>query len=140
LNSTVRRDLLREHDALVQSWEDHRLPSPFAGWFPTDPASGESPPGWKQSMLVVLVLFPIVVLEMHFLSPLLSGLTPSAATFVSNVISVLLLAWPFMPMTIAVMSWWLLARRDGAKWINPAGVALLIALYAVEISLLSRLL
>jgi len=38
LNSTARRDLLQEHDSLVQSWEHHRLPNSFAGWFPTDPA------------------------------------------------------------------------------------------------------
>jgi antibiotic biosynthesis monooxygenase (ABM) superfamily enzyme len=140
LNSTVRRDLLREHHALVQSWQHHRLPNAFAGWFPADPASGESPARWKQSMLVLLMLFPIVVLEQRFLSPSLEGLNPAAATFLGNVISVFLLAWPFMPMTIALMSWWLLPRKDAARLTNPAGIVLLIALYAVEIMVLSRVL
>jgi hypothetical protein len=140
LNSDMRRELLREHDRLVQAWEHHRLPSSFAGWFPNDPATGESPPSWKQSMLVVLLLFPIVVFELRFLSPLLQGLNSAAATFIGNVISVFLLAWPFMPMIIAVMSWWLLPRKDGPKWINPAGIVLLISLYALEIAALSRLL
>ena len=140
LNSTARRDLLQEHNALVQSWEHHRLPNSFAGWFPTDSASGASPPAWKQSMLVLLMLFPIIMFELRFLSPLLSGLNPSPATFIGNLLSVVLLGWPFMPIIIPVMSWWLLPRKDGAKWINPAGFALLIALYAVEIVVLSHLL
>jgi antibiotic biosynthesis monooxygenase (ABM) superfamily enzyme len=140
LNSTVRQDLLREHDALVQSWEHHRLPNSFAGWFPTDAGSGESPPTWKQSMLVLMMLFPIIMFELRFLSPLLNGLNPSPATFIGNLLSVVLLGWPFMPIIIPVMSWWLLPRKDGAKWINPAGIALLIALYAVEIVVLSHLL
>ena len=140
LDSGVRRELLREHELLAQSWEHHRLPSSFAGWFHPDVASGESPKSWKQSMLVVLMLFPIVMLEMKFLGPLLGGINPSPATFIGNVISVFLLAWPFMPIAIAVMSWWLLPRKDAPKWVNPAGIALLIALYALEITGLSYLL
>jgi hypothetical protein len=44
-----------------------------------------------------------------------------------------------MPMTIAGMNWWLSPRKDRAGLIDVAGVALLIALYALEIRLLSRL-
>jgi uncharacterized protein len=140
LNSEVRRELLREHNELVQSWEHHRLPSSFAGWFPTDPASGSSPPSWKQSMLVVLMLFPIVALEVRFLTPILGGLNAAMATFIGNVISVFLLAWPFMPIIVAAMNWWVFPREDNRRWIDPAGIALLIALYAIEIAVFSRLL
>ena len=139
LNSSVRQDLLREHQALVSSWEHHRLPTAFAGWFPTDTATGESPKSWKQSMLVVLMLFPIVMLEMKFLSPLTKGLSISQSTFIGNVISVFLLAWPFMPMIISVMQWWLLPRKDAPGWTTPAGMGLLFALYITEIIVLSFL-
>ena len=70
LNSSARQGLLREHDALVSSWESHRLPTSFAGWFPSHHTTGASPPAWKQSMLVVLVRFPIVMMELRFRSPL----------------------------------------------------------------------
>jgi antibiotic biosynthesis monooxygenase (ABM) superfamily enzyme len=141
LSSGERMELLREHDALVRSWEHHRLPGSFAGWFPPDPVSGQSPPSWKQSMLVILMLFPIVVLELRFLTPVIAGLRPAAmGTFIGNVISVFLLAWPFMPIAIAAMNWWLMPRDGGTRWVNAAGVALLFALYAGEIAALSRLL
>jgi hypothetical protein len=56
-------------------------------------------------------------------------------TFIGNVISVALLAWPFMPLTIRALKWWLLPVQDRAWWIN-SGIALVIALYAVELAAL----
>jgi uncharacterized protein len=137
LNSPERRDLLREHSELVKSWEHHRLPSSFAGWFPSDSVSAESPSSWKQSMLIIAMLFPIVMLEVRFLNPLLHGLNTSAATFIGNVLSVFLLSWPAMPIIIALMNWWLSSQKHGPKWINPVGIALLITLYAIEVLLFS---
>jgi uncharacterized protein len=102
LSSSERQKLLCEHDALVSSWSHHRMPSSFAAWFPADQTGGASPPAWKQSMIVVLMLFPIVMAEIRFLSPWTHGLNPSLATFIGNVISVVLLAWPFMPLAIAL--------------------------------------
>jgi antibiotic biosynthesis monooxygenase (ABM) superfamily enzyme len=32
------------------------------------------PPNWKQSMIVLLTLFPVVMLELLYLSPLLQSL------------------------------------------------------------------
>ncbi len=138
LNSGERRGLLREHAELVESWEHHRLPSPFAGWFPNDSATGKSPAVWKQSMLVVLVLFPIVMLELRYLRPLLGALNSAPATFIANVVSVALLAWPFMPLVIGRMNWWLSPRKDAPRWIDPAGLLLVIALYVIEIAVFSR--
>ena len=47
-------------------------------------ARGKPPATWKQTMLVLLVLFPIVMLELRFLSPWLASLIrrsqPSSAT------------------------------------------------------------
>ena len=133
INSGERQELLREHQALVSSWSHRRLPSSFAGWFPSDETARTSPTAWKQSMLVVLMLFPIVMAELRFLSPLTSGLKPALGTFIGNVISVWLLAWPFMPLIIRVMNWWLPSVRGEAWWIDPAGLVLVMALYAVEI-------
>jgi antibiotic biosynthesis monooxygenase (ABM) superfamily enzyme len=87
-------------------------------------------------MLVVLMLFPIVMAEIRFLSPLTSGLNLALGTFIGNVISVVLLGWPLMPLGIRPFKWWLLPAQDGAWWIRPAGIAVVMALYAVEITAL----
>lgn len=139
LNSDVRKQLLKEHEGLVQTWEHHRLPSSFAGWFQIDPATGQSPASWKQSLLVVLMLFPIVMLEIKYLTPLIHNFNLSEQTFIGNVISVFLLAWPFMPLIIRPMNWWLLPSRSSSKWVTPAGAALIAGLYLIEIVVLAWL-
>lgn len=139
LNSSVRRDLLREQEQMVSSWEQHRLPGAFAGWFPNDPATGNSPKSWKQSLLVVLMLFPIVMFEAKYLYPFLGGLNASEGTFIGNVISVFALTWPFMPLIIRAMKWWLLPEHDAPRWITPAGTTLVLTLFAFEIVALSYL-
>ena len=45
-----------------------------------------------------------------------------------------------MPIIVAAMNWWVFPREDNRRWIDPAGLALLIALYAIEIAVFSRLL
>ena len=139
LNSEERRELLSQHERLVQSWEHHRLPSSFSGWFPADAITNEPPKPWKQSMLVILMLFPVVMLEIRFLTPWLKGLSTSPATFIGNVISVFLLSWPLMPLIIRAMKWWLLPGSASPRWINPLGVMLLLGLYTAEIMILARL-
>jgi antibiotic biosynthesis monooxygenase (ABM) superfamily enzyme len=48
-----------------------RLSNSFAGWFPSEGPDREPPTTLKQSMVVLLVLFPIVMEELRFLTPLL---------------------------------------------------------------------
>jgi antibiotic biosynthesis monooxygenase (ABM) superfamily enzyme len=139
LNSPERRELLSQHEKLVQSWEHHRLPSSFSGWFPADAVTNEPPKTWKQSMLVVFMLFPVVMLEIRFLTPWVKGLNTSPATFIGNVISVFLLSWPLMPLIIRAMKWWLLPGSASPRWINPVGALVLLVLYAAEIMILARL-
>ena|SRR5215471_12551909 len=80
MTSRERRRLIREADSLVEAWSSRRLAAPFAGWFLAEETGG-APPNWKQSMAVLLMLFPMVMLELHFLAPLTRGLNAALATF-----------------------------------------------------------
>jgi len=139
LKSDQRQQLLREHEALVSSWQSHHLPTAFAGWFPASETTGEAPPAWKESMVVMLVLFPMVMLELRLLHPVLAGLNSALAVFLEIAVSVVLTTWPFVPLAIRALKWWLLPARH-ARWVDPAGIALLAALYAIEIAALWHLL
>lgn len=107
LQSPERQTLLKEAEPFVVSVESHRVTTPFAGWFATLANEGGVPPVWKQTMLILLVLFPIVMLEMLFLSPRTSSLNFSLATFIGNALSVTLVSWPFLPFAIKSLRWWL---------------------------------
>lgn len=136
LQSPERAAVLAESNQLIRSLESHRVISPYAGWFASIiQQTGEAPPAWKQSMVTLLVLFPIVMFELKFLSPFLSGLNFNmpVSTFISNAISVMLIAWPMMPIAIAGLRWWLLPAKR-RQWLRTLfGTLLITALYLAEI-------
>lgn len=97
-----------------------------------------TPASWKQSMVVLLMLFPIVMVELRFLLPALRGLDPVLGTFLGNAISVWLLSWPMMPIANRGLDWWLRPRPAAARRITPLGIALLLGLYMAEIAVFLR--
>ena len=69
-----RAELLKEAKAFIESEELMRLATSFPGWVPINPVTGKGPPDWKTALLVLLGLYPIVVIELRFLNPILRGL------------------------------------------------------------------
>lgn len=140
LDSTERRQLLKEAAPLVRAFESHRIISPYAGWFASIAKVSEVPPVWKQTMLVLLVLFPIVMLEMKYLSPLTKGLDISLATFIGNAISVCLISFPLMPLAIKCLGWWLSPSTSRLGHNALTGTLAVLVLYLVEIAAFWRFL
>lgn len=135
LTSKEREELLNEGKQFISSMESHRVISPFAGWFPVKGQKG--PPLWKQTMLILLILFPIVMLEFKFLSPIIRGLNISLGTFIGNAISVSLISWPLMPITLFFLGWWMLPKN---KLYTLLGTLLILVLYLIEIIIFWNLL
>lgn len=141
LTSNERKEILKECESMVDTLQSHRVASPFAGWFANiSSATGKAPPVWKQTMLVLLVLFPIVMLELRFLSPLTQSFNSAIATFIGNAISVTLISWPVMPLAIRALGWWLEPRGENFFRTTIKGALVVIALYAIEIACLWHLL
>lgn len=134
LSSSERQEVLKQSTSLISSLESHRVISPFAGWFSAfSKKIGEAPPVWKQTMLILLVLFPIVMLEFKFLNPLTRGLDVSLGTFIGNTLSVILIAWPAMPIAIRFLGWWLVPTGENKSQITFWGLLLVLGLYLIEI-------
>lgn len=142
MNAPERRALLKETREFLESEELMRLATAFPGWVPIDPMTGEGPPNWKAAMLVLLGLFPIVMLEMKFLSPVISGLGlhSSLGTFIGNAISVALTSFFTMPWCVGWFGWWLFPKGPDAAALTARGVGIISLLYAVEVAVLWKLL
>ena len=132
LQSSERKQVLQESSPLVSSLETHRVISSSTGWLASIAKTGELPPVWKQTMLVLLVLFPIVVFELKYLSPLTASLNPSLGTFIGNAISVTLISFPMMPIALYFLGWWL---SPHSLKTSIVGSILLGLLYLAEIAL-----
>jgi len=138
LKSDERREILKEGEPLFEELQSHQVISPFAGWFASlTKEGGEAPAIWKETMLVLLVLFPIVLLEIKFLLPHLTNVGVVIATFIGNTISVGLVSWPMMPVAIYFLGWWLQPDPARRTRINILGTLLVIILYVVEITIFS---
>lgn len=133
LTSEQRKEILKEAESSVEALYSHRVEGPFAGWFANISKTGEPPAVWKQTMLILLVLFPIVMMEIKYLNPLIAGLNISLSTFIGNAISVTLVSWPMMPLTIYFLKWWLVPEPKQKYRDVFLGTLIVIALYLIEI-------
>ena len=129
-----RAKLLEESKAFIEKEELMRLATSFPGWVPINPLTGKGPPDWKTALLVLLGLYPIVVIELRFLNPLLRGLNSSLATFIGNGISVAGTTFITMPLFVRAFGWWLFVDKNSPKQTTPAGLAILTVLFAAEVA------
>lgn len=140
LKSPERKEVMRESASMIRDLEQHRVISPYAGWFASVYKGGEAPPAWKQGMIVLMVLFPVVMLELRFLNPRLVSLNPSLGTFIGNTISVGLVTWPLVPLAIYFLAWWLTPDSKKRLSANLWGTLLVLVIYLIEIAVLWKLL
>jgi antibiotic biosynthesis monooxygenase (ABM) superfamily enzyme len=141
LESPQRKELLAEADAFTEEFHARVTRAGFDQWFPA-PSKGEPvQPVWKQNMLVLLMLYPVVFLfGFAVQSPLLvgrMGLPFPVALFIGNLVSVLLLTY-LVPWISRRFGWWLSPAQPSAQ-LDWRGAAILGALYLVMIGVFTRL-
>ncbi|HEX4409109.1 MAG TPA: antibiotic biosynthesis monooxygenase [Xanthobacteraceae bacterium] len=139
LNAPERHRLLEEARSFA---EEHRIRiarTGFDQWFAA--TAGKTPAAWKQNMLVLLMLYPVVYLLGALVqTPLLSGragLPFSFALFFGNVMSVLALSY-LVPLTSKSFTWWLVPAGVNQRRIEIGGTALIIALYGLMVLIFWR--
>jgi uncharacterized protein len=142
LDSPERRTLLEESAPFVEEFRARVVRTGFEQWFPAGNDGVSAPAVWKQNMIVLLLLYPVVFLfGLWVQTPLLigkAGLPFWLALFIGNVVSVLLLNW-LVPWTSRGFGWWLAPARDPRGRIGIAGGLLIIVLYALSLLVFSQL-
>ena len=133
LESDARRAALKEVEPFIDQREQ-QVATAFSGWFTFGDVPGQVPPNWKQAMVVLLItLFPVVMLELLYLDPLLQSLDLAVATFIGNLLSVAALTWTLVPWANRAFDWWLRPTPKDSPRVEAAGVALIIGLYALSV-------
>ena len=142
LNSEQRQQLLAETPRF--SFESHtrKVHTGFDSWFTSGQgAAVESPPPWKQNMIVLLTLYPTVFLFGFFVqTPLLvgRGMPFWLALFLGNALITGLLGWYFVPWASRALDWWLNPTPAMTPRVNWAGVGLIVALYGLCLLVFSQ--
>ncbi|MFY8147955.1 MAG: antibiotic biosynthesis monooxygenase [Prochlorococcaceae cyanobacterium] len=141
MNSRQRADLLAESRQFMEREELIRITTSFPGWVLVDPVSGQGPPDWKTAMLVLLGLYPIVMLELRLLNPIVSalGIHGALGTFIGNSISVALTSFLTMPWCVQKFDWWLFPCLASPRALTRKGVQIISLLYLLEVAVLWKL-
>lgn len=140
--SPERQALLAEAGAFTDDVHACTVRTGFDQWFRVGGGTAPPPAAWKQNMLVLLALYPVVFLfGLLVQTPLLGdrlGMPFWLSLFVGNVASVLILS-RLVPWVSGRFGWWLRAADEDAGRTALVGIAVVAILYALFLALFSRL-
>jgi uncharacterized protein len=93
-------------------------------------------PSWKTAMLLLMVLYPMVMLQSKFVAPMIGtlGAPPWLSVWLGQIISVALMQWWVMP---TVSSWcrrWLDPVDGAGMRISLRGAAIAVSVYAASLT------
>jgi len=141
IDSPVRATLLAESDDFTEGYHTRIVRTGFESWFGAASPAAAMAPAWKQNMIVLGLLYPVVFLfGWAVQGPFLQGTLGWAfwfALFVGNIFSVIVLS-KLVPLVCNVLGWWLTPKEKSPR--NDAmGAALVVAVYAVSLLVFSRM-
>ncbi len=113
LISPTYRDWMDRSYGLIAARSQQQLPNGLEMWFtlPRErsaaPSSLSAPPYYKQVVLGVLAVYPLILLANLLLGPLLAGLPSLLGLFISVIFVSALLTYPVMPWLSKGLGFWL---------------------------------
>lgn len=141
LQSPERLKLLKESESFTDHVDARIVRSGFDQWFSGGKSNAPAPPIWKQNMIVLLQLYPLVFLFGMFVQqPLLVDRIKMPfwlALFVGNLVSVVLLNW-LVPWASNRLGWWLQPAGQTVKT-HILGAGVVVGIYAAWLFAFSRL-
>ncbi len=135
-DSPERAALVKESEPYVERYYVRPADSAFESWFAKTDGGGKPPPGWKLSAIVLLVLYPIVMLEFFTLNHLtvdVLHLNPALGVFIGNAISVAITGFLLIPWASGLLNWWLVPPEAEAARRTRQGALVVVGLYAISV-------
>lgn len=133
MGSEARAALIEEVQAYVEDYQVKRIGTGFEGWFEYGP--DRSPPAaWRQGMVVLTALFPLILTLRALLSPVFSVLPFPIAFLTLLVVDVSVLTFFLMPRFSRAMDFWL-RPKPGHDWRTEAkGLGILLGVIAATLA------
>lgn len=135
MNSDERATLLARLKILESEDTSTRtVNSGFSNWFELAAPNGAVVPPWKFNYLILLGLYPIVMIEILFLNPLLEWTNVAFGNLIGNVLSVAFLGWPVVVLLGRAMRWWTEPRPGKSRRTDALGVGVVLVALAVLVA------
>ncbi len=114
LQSEIRKTFMAEVRKYVDHYALRRIGSGFEGWF-ENPESKNSPASWRQAMVILTALYPVIMTLRQVLFPVFAVLPMPAAFLVLLTVDMAVLTYIVMPRFTLLMNFWL-RPGPGATW------------------------
>ena len=133
--SPERQALVAESSPHIDRYDVRPASSAFESWFAKDERGAKPPPAWKLSAIVLLVLYPIVMLEVFTLNHVTKalGMEPALGIFIGNAVSVAITGFLLIPWASSLLNWWLVPPEALARKRTTQGGLLVLVLYAISV-------
>ena len=101
----------------------------------------EMTPSWKTAMLLLMVLYPMVMLQSKFVAPVIGklGAQPWLSVWLSQVVSVALMQWWLMPTVASWCHRWLDPVDGAGLRISLRGAAVAVIVYAASLTVFATI-
>ncbi len=134
LQSKIRSSFMEEVRKYVDHYELRRIGSGFEGWF--DTSENKTPPAsWRQAMVILTVLFPVIMTMRQLLLPAFAVLPTPAAFLILLALDMALLTYVIMPRFTRLMNFWLRPGPD-SPWRNElAGWVILLGIICLTLTI-----
>lgn len=134
LQSDTRADYLREVRPYIHEYRIRRTGSGFEGWF--DVSADQQPPApWRQGLVVLAALFPVIMLLRTLLSPIFKIAPAPLAFLILLVIDLAILTFVVMPRFTRLMAFWLRPKLNATWRTEAAGLAIIVGIVSVTLGL-----
>jgi len=134
LTSRPRQVFMKEVQGYVEHYHLRRIGTGFEGWF--DTSESKPPPArWRQALLVLTALFPVIMLMRQILAPVFASLPVPVAFLLLLSLDMVLLTYGVMPHFSRMMDFWL-RPGPGSTWRTElAGGSIILGILSVSLGL-----
>jgi len=138
LTSAERQDALPQlRSQLTEDFSVITHSTPFGSILRIQDGTTRVTPNWKTAMLVLLVLYPTVMTLSRFLGPVLDnlGAEPWLSMWLSQIVSVGLMTWFFMPTVTGWFRRWLDPVDGAGPRTSLIGAGIVVVVYLATLAL-----
>ncbi|PZO41129.1 MAG: antibiotic biosynthesis monooxygenase [Pseudanabaena frigida] len=110
LTSSVYRQWMQRSQEFISTRSQQHQPSGLELWFTLPKSTLPSPPQpayYKQVIIGVIAVYPLILLANLILNPFLQGLPALLGLLISVIFISMLLTYPVMPYLTKILSFWL---------------------------------
>ncbi|MEO8205285.1 MAG: antibiotic biosynthesis monooxygenase [Chthoniobacterales bacterium] len=135
LDSKERAKLMKEMRPLTNAFRVRRIGTGFEGWFEYSDDNTQPPVAWRQGLVVLSGLFPVIMTLRELLMPLFSALPFPVAFLILLTIDVAILTYFLMPHYSRFMNFWLRPGLNSTWCSELGGWAVILGLIGTTLAL-----